>query len=95
VAFSGRCGPYAFSMAERRTTRTKTAQLEFVNLPDFRGFSRELLVAVTAEIALITQIQKGHVLAEARDGGRGPSIQVGICLTRVRGFRSGRKTTTR
>ena len=46
---------YAFSMAKRDATATKTAQLKCVNLLDFRGFCRVLLYRVSAGIALITQ----------------------------------------
>jgi|ERR1700682_779718 len=42
-------------MAKLSATATKTVQLEFANLLDFRGFLRVLLVRVRPEIALITR----------------------------------------
>jgi hypothetical protein len=46
---------YAFSMPKLGATATKTVQLEFANLLDFRGFRRVLLVRVRPEIALVTR----------------------------------------
>jgi hypothetical protein len=46
---------YAFSMPKLGATATKTVQLKFANLLDFRGFRRVLLVRVSPEIALISR----------------------------------------
>jgi hypothetical protein len=45
---------YACSMPKLGAAGTKTDQLEFVNLLDFRGFRRVLLYRVSAGIAFIT-----------------------------------------
>jgi hypothetical protein len=46
---------YAFSMAKRGTTRTKTAQLRCADVPDFTGVAWVRLYHVPAIFALITR----------------------------------------